>query len=194
MRIIFPKTDERAVSRLFQLLYFPTRSFKMARTINNRKVMDVDNGVVTHTLPDGRIISLALAGLSEGILKQCTLLGLSTTVGNACAGQGASLDKVFDSQVARYEQLKKGEWKSAPVGSGNRGPDIGIIVEALVRLTNADAEQLTEQLEAYDQDALKTLRNHAEVRAMILKIRAERAEKESSTAGSLGDLLASLGS
>jgi hypothetical protein len=156
---------------------------------NMKKYFDTVKGIVTHTLSDGRVITLDPSILAEDIRLRCLLLGLSTTVGNAAAGRGTDIDEVYNSQVKRYEQLKSGEWRGIPNAGG--GIPLGLLVEAIIRVTpNQSANTLRARLRDLDSARLTSIRQDPRIKAAIAQIRAERAEVEAANnTGPLEDLL-----
>ena len=84
--------------------------------------------------------------------------------------------------------LESGAWNVRIPGVTT--PKIGLLVEALVRLTNKSIEEVTTMVESLDEEKIKAINSHPDVKKMKLKIKAERLEKDESETPSIASLFA----
>lgn len=154
------------------------------------KTVDVESQTVTLEFADGSKISSSLTEFSPEMITRLALHGLSQKKGDACA----SLDTVAECREAVEgirSQLLSNDWSAKREGSGS--PRIGLLVEALARITGRTIEECTEVVEALDDEQKKLVRADANVRKIMAQIRYERETAKESKGEGQVDLMALLG-
>jgi len=80
------------------------------------------------------------------------------------------------------KRLIEGDWKAArEAGSGGRITDLA---KALAAVTGRDLAEAVERIEMMNKDEKKALRAHAQIKAKLADIAAERAKEAAAEAAS----------
>jgi hypothetical protein len=154
-----------------------------------KKSYDLATETVTITFDDNSTAELSLASYSPEIIRQLALHGLSQKAGDSYAGaakaseeEGITADEYCQAAVARVDQqLREGNF-NAGGGGGVRG---GIFVEALTQVTGKSQDDIVALVNSLDEEKVKELKKHPQVKNAMLQIRAARAEKAASAAPQL---------
>jgi len=116
----------------------------------------------------GESRTFLVAELSEEIRKALELHGLKQKLGDA-ANKGNEAEKQIAIDAV-WESLRAGDWTQ-------RGGVSSLLVEALMRLTGADAGTVKGRLDGMTEEEKKTLQARPEVQKAINEIKIERLEK-----------------
>jgi hypothetical protein len=135
---------------------------KMAKKLTK----EITDTGVSIEFANGETLALQFADLSEDIKFRLMAHGASQKLGDASAGT---------------ERLIAGDWKSVRESSGS--PKIGLLVEALARLTSRDIAECREVVESLDDETKKKLRAQPQLKAVMADIRAEREKAKAQEAG-----------
>lgn len=154
-----------------------------------KKATSLETGSVTITFDDDVTTTLNLDDYSPEIQRQLALHGLSQKAGDSYAGaakaseeEGVSVDDYCKASVARIdEQLRAGNF-NAGGGGGVRG---GIFAEALAKATGKSLDEVIDLINSMDEDTIKQVKKHPQVKAEMLSIRQARAAKAAEAAGAL---------
>lgn len=123
------------------------------------------------TFANDATLELNFSDLSEEMKFRLMGHGASQKLGDASAGT-ETVDEAIAETKKVLERLLAGDWKS--VRESGAGPKIGLLVEALARVTKKDPVECRDVVEQLDDDAKKKLRAHPAVKAAMADIRAER--------------------
>lgn len=137
-----------------------------------KQIVGVAGTIVTVTYPSlGKQVSIDYAVLSADMKVQAGLHGLKQKLGDAESGGSASEKHAMAQRI--IAGLREGQWEltSGPVDN------TPIICEALSRLRKVPYGKMLEAAKTAGPEKVKEWGTNASVRAMILKIRAEKAEK-----------------
>jgi hypothetical protein len=126
---------------------------------------------ITITFADARVIAVNYDDLSPNIHLRLMQHGLSQKLGDASAG-AETVDEAYKETLKVAERLLANDWKS--VREGTAAPKIGLLVEALARLTQRDMDECLSVVENMDDETKKKLRAHPQIKAVMADIRAER--------------------
>lgn len=129
---------------------------------------------------NGETLALQFADLSEDIKFRLMAHGASQKLGDASAGTETVEEAIAETKKV-LERLIAGDWKSVRESSGS--PKIGLLVEALARLTSRDIAECREVVEALDDETKKKLRAQPQLKAVMADIRAEREKAKAQEAG-----------
>lgn len=154
-----------------------------------KKAYDVSTETVTITYDDGATKVLALADYPEAIVRQLALHGLSQKAGDSYAGaakasdeEGITADEYCQGAVERVDtQLRDGNF-NAGGGGGVRG---GIFVEALAASLSKPTDEVLALVNSWDEEKIKQVKKHPQVKNAMLQIKAERAKKAAEAAPQL---------
>lgn len=141
---------------------------------------DVTETGVTITFANNEVLTLNFADLSEDIKFRLMGHGASQKLGDASAGTETVEEAIAETRKV-LERLLSGDWKS--IREGSAGPKIGLLVEALARLTQRDPGECHAVVEAMDDETKKKLRAHPQLKAVMADIRAEREKAKAAEAG-----------
>lgn len=154
-----------------------------------KKATSLETGTVTITFDDESAKTLSLDDYSPEIVRQLALHGLSQKAGDSYAGaakaaeeEGIAVDDYCKASVDRVdEQLRAGNF-NAGGGGGARG---GIFAEALAAATGKPQDEVLALINSMDEDTIKQVKKHPQVKAEMLRIRQERAARAAESAGAL---------
>lgn len=132
---------------------------------------EVTDAGVRITFTNGETLSLDFSALSDEMKAKLMGHGASQKLGDASAGAETVEEAIAETRKV-LERLLAGDWKS--VRESGAGPKIGLLVEALARVTQKDVGECRDVVEALDDEQKKKLRAHPAVKAAMADIRAER--------------------
>jgi hypothetical protein len=142
------------------------------------KAVDVVSQSVSFNLGNGLKIVAELESMSQPMITQLALHGLSQKIGDAAAGFSKAEDfrGAFGAMQAVLDGLVQDVWTTR--GSGNSD-----LIEALVELGMAsDAEDGAAMVGALDEATMKAVQAHPEVKAVVRRLQAERAAEAAKAA------------
>ena len=146
------------------------------------KDTDSETGTLDITFATGAQLSVALEELSEDIVRELTLHGLSQKIGDSYASVKGDASAAFDAAKRVIEQLKSGEWKVARA-SGEGKSRVSELAAAIARIKGVDVAKAAAAVAQASEDTLKLWRGNAKVKAAIADIRAEKAAARAAKAG-----------
>jgi len=152
----------------------------MAKIANKVKT---ENGV-NFAFIDGETVEVVFSELSEDIIHNLAIHGLSQKLGDSYAS-AESVAEARASLIGVWNNLKAGEW-NAKVSRG------GKIVEALSRVADVKYEDAQAKFTAMSEEDKKELRKHPKIKLALAEIEMERqtklAEADSSGGKDLNEL------
>ena len=140
------------------------------------KTVNEEKGLVVFDFTNNESIKAALKGLPPETVTRLALHGLSQKMGDSYAS-AESVEAAVLSATNTYAQLKKGVWTAGRSSSG------GQIVDALARATGKKVEECRTVISGMDEDAIKELRKHPQVKAALAAIRSEREAEKAKASG-----------
>jgi len=143
---------------------------------------EVTDTGVSITFANDEVLSLNFDQLSDEIKLKLMAHGASQKLGDASAGTETVEEAIAETRKV-LERLLAGDWKS--VREGGAGPKIGLLVEALARLTQRDVGECRDVVEALDDETKKKLRAQPQLKAVMADIRAEREKAKAGEAGTI---------
>lgn len=146
------------------------------------KEYDLDTGLVTIAFGDGKKVECNVLELSPEMQKQLMLHGASQKIGDSYAGAKGNFAEAFKSASDIVEQLKQGVWRSAR-GEGEPVARLAELAEAISRIKQVDLDKAKAAVEKATDEQRKGWRSNPGVKAMIAKLRAEKAAAELEAAG-----------
>ena len=141
-----------------------------------KKDYDTETATFSIVFSDGDKREITLASLSQEIVVNLALHGLSQKLGDSYAsvkGDVALAKAKFD---ATHKQLQEGDWKSSREGEG--GSKITELAEAIARIKNVPLEKANAVVAKATDEAIKGWKGNLTVRAVIAEIRAEKAKEK----------------
>jgi len=144
----------------------------------------IDNGALTIAFGDGKTVSVSLDDLSEEIVRDLALHGLSQKVGDSYASAKGDYGFALTAATKVIDQLKAGEWKAAR-GTGESKPRIGELAQAVARIKKITETEALALIEKLSEEDKKAVRNHPGIKLAIQQIRTEKAQKAADAAGEL---------
>lgn len=150
----------------------------------SKKEYDLDTGecnfIFESGTPQEETISVNVNDLPPEIQKQLMLHGMSQKGGDSYASVKGNVQQAKANLRDVISQLQGGEWR----GAGDEArPRLAELAEAISRIKGTDLEKTKEAVEKASDDQRKNWRSNAGVKAMIAKIRAEKAAKALEAAG-----------
>lgn len=154
-----------------------------------KKSYDLEALTHTITYDDGSTATIALSELSDSMRDQLALHGLGQKRGDSYAGaakaseeEGITVEDYCKVAVEKIdENLRAGNF-NAGGGGGIRG---GIFVEALSTALSKPQDEVLELVKSWDEDKIKQVKKHPQVKNAMLQIRAKRAEAAAEAAPAL---------
>lgn len=158
-----------------------------AKTNIAKKVTDEDAGQVSFNFSNGRKLVVDVNRMPRHIVNRLALHGISQKVGDSYAGanlKGWDIDDCYDEAVRVADNLYNGIY-NAKGGTGTT-----ILAEALSRVTGETVEESAAVIDQMNDDDRKALEKHADIKAAVAAIKAERAAKRAAeqAGGSVADL------
>lgn len=153
-----------------------------------KKVVDEETGTVTFAFTNGRKLVADVNRMPRDIVNRLALHGISQKGGDSYASaneKGWTIDDCFDEATRVIENLYNGIYNAKGGGSGTT-----ILAEALARVTGETVEEAAAVIAGMSEDQVKDLGKHVDIKAAVLKIKAERAAERARGAegGSATDL------
>lgn len=136
-----------------------------------KKVLGTDG--VDFEFTNGETLTANLGMLPEDIITRLAVHGLSQKIGDSYASaneKGWSVDECRDQALSVYNSLMDGNWAS----SGGSGTNI--LAEAVARITGLDVDECAAKVRGMTDEERKELAKRADVKAVVLDIKAERAK------------------
>jgi hypothetical protein len=147
---------------------------------------------VTFGLANGIKVVGLLADMPEEIRVRLALHGLSQKVGDSAAGfsKEQNFRGAYSAMQAVLDGLVAGVWSIRAGGSSD-------LVAALVRLGMAEDEEVAQEMvDSMDEETLKAVASHPDVKKVVAEIKAERAREAAKAAAEsapdLGSILAGI--
>ncbi len=138
-------------------------------------------------LGNGLKVIGTLDELPAAIVERLAIHGMAQKVGDAAAGfsKDGDYSGAFSAMQAVYDNLVAGLWNAK--GTSGRGD----LAAAVAELQGMDIDTATELVGGMNEETLKAVAAHPEVKAVVKRLQAERAAAVAETADvpSLGDLL-----
>lgn len=145
-----------------------------------KKEYDLDTKVVSIEFGNGEVLELNCGELSPEMQSQLMLHGAAQKIGDSYAGVKGNFSEGIANAKGVIEQLRAGEWR----GAGDEArPRLAELAEAISRIKGAPLEKATAAVEKATDEQRKQWRSNAGVKAMIAKLRAEKAAKALEAAG-----------
>jgi len=149
------------------------------------------DGEVVFNFANGKTLQVNLGDVvANGNVEKLAVFGLGEKIASAFVS--GDVESSYRRAVEMVELLRKGEFRFE---SAERGPRIGMLVKAIVRVGDGKAseEQVRAIVEAMDEAGLKRLRGSAKLKSVMAQIRAEETAAAAAEAGGddLDDLLGS---
>lgn len=142
--------------------------------------------VIAFVLGNGLKVEADLSLMDSDMFTQLALHGLSQKVGDASAGFSKLQDfsGAFGAMQQVVDNLYSGQWSTRGQGGG-----LSDLVQAICELRGVDAEQAQAAVDGMDEEQLKKVTSHPQVKAKIADIKAARLAKAAENAPDLDDLL-----
>lgn len=153
------------------------------------KTIDLENQAVVFAFSNGKVVKLELGKISDVNRVRLALHGASQKAGDSYAGD-ETVEDAIKSCESTIQDLYNGNWSTRSVGS----PRSTLLAQAISRISKADIKQVVAQLEAMEEEKVKAIAKHPQIKAMINTIKGEKLAAESAGAPDLNTLFASMGS
>ncbi len=153
-----------------------------------KKIVDVEAGSVSFEFSNGETVTVIANDLSKTVKARALLHGLSQKVGDSYSGADG-IDAAVEAARATVKNLGEGDWNT--VREGGAGPRSTVLLQSLIRVSGKTEEECAAVIAKQDEDGLKALRAHPEIKAAGCAIRAEKAAAaaDKSDTPSVADLL-----
>ena len=154
------------------------------------KIMPSDVGgkadTVQFILGNGLRVEADMQSLSPDMVKQLALHGLSQKVGDASAGfsKAGDYSGAFGAMQQVVDNLYAGQWSTRGQGGG-----ISDLVQAICELRGVELDAAQAAIDAMDEEQLKRVTSHPQVKAKVADIKAARLAKAAENAPDLDELL-----
>ena len=144
------------------------------------------SNVVQFVLGNGLRVEADLSAMAQGMIDQLTLHGLSQKVGDAAAGfsKAGDYSGAFGAMQQVVDNLIAGQWSTRGQGGG-----ISDLVQAICELRGVELDAAQAAIDAMDEEQLKRVASHPQVKAKIADIKAARLAKAAEGAADLDELL-----
>ncbi len=142
--------------------------------------------VVQFILGNGLRVEAGLTQCPADMVTQLALHGLSQKVGDAAAGfsKAGDYSGAFGAMQQVVDNLYAGQWSTRGQGGG-----ISDLVQAICELRGVELEAAQAAIDAMDEEQLKRVSTHPQVKAKVADIKAARLAKAAENAPDLDDLL-----
>lgn len=146
---------------------------KMAKRVyvsknGNTSTATADATELVFTFTNGKALSVKFDALPANVLDTALRHGISQKVGDSFAG-AMTADEAVESAKATIAALTAGNWSAPRESTG------GVLAEAVAKVRKIPVEQAAAALAKLDDEQLKAVRAHREVRAAVATIAAARA-------------------
>lgn len=159
----------------------------MAKNTIAKKTPDYVNGSVLWKWADEKEQTVKVGDFPQNIRDAFAVYGLSQKLGDEYAGAEGP-EEAREAMGSLIESLMQGTWSLRRTGTG--AARTTMLAEALARVTGQDEETCQAKLAEMDDETVKSLRNHKQVKAELeaiklerQKAKAEKAQAEASAAG-----------
>jgi hypothetical protein len=152
------------------------------------KRTDEQEKKVTCNLGNGLTVELGLRELSQEMIERLALHGIAQKLGDATSSFSKTEDyhAAFGAMQTVADNLIAGVWAS------RGGAGVADLVTALAELQDLDVDDAQAAVDAMDEEQMKAVRSHPQVKLKIAEIQKRRLEAAAKTAPSLGELMAGL--
>lgn len=150
----------------------------MAREKIAEKNVAEDMSGVTIAFTNGNKLTVNLADLQPEIVTHLALHGLSQKLGDSYSGE-KDLEVALAKAQGVAQRLADGNWKAVREGGGSRITDLA---QALAAVTGREIGEAVALIENMDKGQKSDLRKHAQIKAKLAEIAAERAAKAAQAA------------
>lgn len=154
------------------------------------KIMPGDVGgkpnVVQFILGNGLKVEADLTAMAGGMVEQLALHGLSQKVGDSAAGfsKAGDYSGAFGAMQQVVDNLYAGQWSTRGQGGG-----VSDLVQAIAELRGVELDAAQAAVDAMDEDQLKRVTSHPQIKAKVADIKAMRLAKAAENAPDLDELL-----
>ena len=142
--------------------------------------------VVQFVLGNGLKVEADMAELPATMVTQLALHGLSQKVGDAAAGfsKAGDYSGAFGAMQQVVDNLYAGQWSTRGQGGG-----ISDLVQAIAELRGVELDAAQAAIDAMDEEQLKRVTSHPQIKAKVADIKAVRLAKAAENAPDLDELL-----
>lgn len=140
------------------------------------------DGALRFVLGNGLEVQARLDDMSEDMKTALAWHGLSQKVGDAAAGfsKAGDYSGAFSVMQQVVDNLLVGVWATRGSGGG-----LSDLVSALCTLRGLDVAVAQSAVDAMDEDELKRVSTHPQIKAAIAKLKADRLAKAAENATEL---------
>ena len=157
-----------------------------------KKQVAVETKSVSFSFDEAGSVTFDLTKVSDEMLTQLALHGASQKVGDTYAGaksatEGTSIDPnewALGEAAAAIEQIYSGDWTVRRAGSG---PGITDLARALSEVYGISEAEAAEKLGEAEKDDKAAIRKIPQVKAVLERLRAERATAKAEAADAASD-------
>ena len=145
------------------------------------KTPDVESKSVTWQFADGTTRQVFLSELSDDIITNLALHGLSQKGGDSYSGAESTSEAIerFNSVI---DSLIAGDWNIGRAATG------GIWVDALAQAAGVERSEALVKWNSADDETRKQLKAHPAIKAAKAEIELERAKAKAKAAGEGGSI------
>lgn len=143
----------------------------MARNQIAKKGFDEDRREVFFEFANGERLAITLEAVHANNRDRALAHGLLQKIGDSYAG-AESVDEAVESARSVIDMVSAGEWTAAREGIGSGGGDL---IKALIEVTGRDEDTVRKVVLDMDDDHRKATRAIPAVKAVLLRLSAERA-------------------
>ena len=157
-----------------------------------KKIVSVETKSVSFDFDSFGSVTFDLSKVSPEMLVQLALHGASQKGGDSYASaraqtEGTEVDPnqwAFEQCQATIDQIYSGDWS---VRRASSGPTVNDLVRALVEVLGADESDAAERLSDATKEEKAALRKHPAIKAVLERLRAERAAAKADAAEKAAD-------
>ena len=143
---------------------------------------------VSITFSNEQTLLVYLGELTEEIVRQLALHGLSQKLGDAYAGVKGDPKTGFELAFAVAERLKNGEFNAKREGTGATGR-VTDLAKALAEVAGRELSEAVARLDEMAKAEKLELRRHPRIAAVLARMAAERAQEAAQAAEGMEDAL-----
>ena len=158
----------------------------MAVTKKAEKKPFLESKTVVWTFANGEVRTFELDKVSPQVQIQLALHGASQKGGDSYAGD-ETVEDAIKSCEGVINDLYAGNWSTRAVGQSRST----LLAQAIARIAKQDVAAVTAQLEAMEEEKVKAISKHPQVKSMINTIKGERLKAAEANAEDLATLFAS---
>jgi hypothetical protein len=136
---------------------------------------EVTESGVEITFSNEETLSVGLSDLSEEIVKQLALHGLSQKLGDSYAGSKGDAGEAVKMARAVADRLKSGEWTAKRESSGGTGR-VTDLARALAEVAGKEIVEAVAVLDGMEKGEKLALRKHARIAAVLARMAMEKAQ------------------